>query len=688
MPGSMPELLAPAGHVEGFQAAVESGADAIYLGLKQLSARASAINFSLEEVALLVPYARKRHVAVYVALNSLVAASEVQETLDLLQSLSDMEVDGLIVQDPGIFYLVRRWFPKIKLHASTLTTAHNHAGVNQLARMGADRVVLARELGLEEIEQIASRTKVDLELFVHGALCFSYSGMCLASSYRGGHSGLRGRCVQPCRLQFRQGRKEGYFLSCSDFSALPLIPRLKRLRIASFKIEGRMKSADYIAQVVRAYRLVLDAAPGEEKAAIAQGQEWLTLSPSRRLTAGYLTADAGAQVLAPHRSGSSGLWAATVQEVSGGRATVLLRHDLCVGDRLRPESKESREEEWFEVRGLKTREGEDRPRGLSGERMILTGSAKLTPGARLFKVGRKAASPQALWKGVRREIQQPLKFRTRFQGGPDRGGRSLGSSPHRDRQAILVFKVGDVKDLMRSLELPVQQVMLTATPENLERMAKIKLVPRQKQKFSWSLPPLIAEKQMDYYRAAVAWYRKSGYTRWELNNWAHFDFFQDGDPKILTAGYRFNVRNLAALNCLADLHCERVVLSVEITRSELEILAQAPWPADPVLCVFAWPPLFASRLKPGLDEERPFFTPRKEAFRWRRKGEFSLIHADRPYNWFGHLDSFRSLGFHHHMVDLSEAPGEGMPPVESLLQSYMQGKSVPAQPLFNLDRRP
>ena len=238
---------------------MENGADAVYLGLKQLSARASATNFSLEELAVLLPFAHKRKVSIYVAVNSILTAGDVPRILDLLQALADLKVDALIVQDPGIFFLARQFFPSLRLHASTLMAIHNHAGVNQLERMGAQRVVLARELDLKEITEIATRTTVELEIFVHGALCYSYSGLCLASSFRGGHSGLQGRCVQPCRLPFKQGRKEGFYLSCNDLCLLPRLPDLKNLRIAAFKIEGRMKSADYIAQVVRAYRLVLDA---------------------------------------------------------------------------------------------------------------------------------------------------------------------------------------------------------------------------------------------------------------------------------------------------------------------------------------------------------------------------------------------------------------------------------------------
>jgi putative protease len=673
--------------VEGFLAAVENGADAVYVGLKQLSARASAVNFSLDELSLLVSFARKHRVALYVALNSQLAAHEVTQTLDLLQALSDLGVDGLIVQDPGVLTLARRWFPGIKLHASTLMGAHSHAGVSQLARMGAERVVLARELSLREIEQIAARTEVDLEMFVHGALCFSYSGLCLASSFRGGNSGLRGRCAQPCRLSFRQGRKEGYFLSCNDLCALPLLPRLKQMRIASFKIEGRMKSADYIARVVRAYRAVLDAPAESEPAAIDQARQWLSLAPSRKLTSGYLSGDAEREILAPHRSGSSGLWAATVREATGRSAVVVLRHALEVGDRLRPESLEGREEEAHEVKRLETLDGTSVARGEPGERLRMTSSATLKREMRLFRVGRGAVSPQASWRRVRAECPKPAGYRKKFKEPREGAGPPRGDIEPRRATPRLVIKVGDVKTLMQALDLPVQKVLLTAASANLERLAKIKLSPRQKQRFGWSLPALITEKQLDYYRAAVDWYVRTGFHDWEVNNWAHFDFLQGTASLSITAGYRLNLRNMAAMGCVADLGCGEAVLSLEITRGELEHLAGGPWPLAPIVCVHGWPPLFASRLKPGLDEDRPFFSPRKEPFYWARKGDFSFVYAERPFSWLDQLEFLRSKGFQAHLVDVSEGPEGERPSLESLFKAYHGFRAPKPQSHFNLDRR-
>ena len=408
-----PELLAPAGNIESFFAAVQSGADAVYLGLKKFSARATASNFSLEDLATLIPFAHKRGVRIYAALNSQIAATEIPELLDTLNALSSLKPDALIVQDAGIFHLVRRFFTNLKLHASTLTAVHNSAGVRALQLMGADRVVLARELNLGEIEKICSGTEAELEIFIHGALCYSYSGLCLASSFRGGRSGLRGECVQPCRLRFRQGKKEGFFLSCNDLCALPLIPRLKRLRIAGFKIEGRMKPAAYVADVVRAYRAILDAESGtEEKEALMLARELLAQAPSRRLTSGHLE-EAG-KILTPHRSGSSGAWSATVKSVLGSRVLVGLRSQIAKGDRLRPESSAGREEEAFSVSDIVDGAGKSVPYAQAGAQVYLDCSKPVRPGDRLFKVGTKSEPAAAIWKKIRKEVPQGIGFKSKF----------------------------------------------------------------------------------------------------------------------------------------------------------------------------------------------------------------------------------------------------------------------------------
>ena len=251
------ELLAPVGTLETFGAALDGGADAIYVGAPGFNARNLARDLRLEEIGAMIRHCHDLKKKLYIAANSLLLERELPLVIENLALLQELGPDALIVQDLGLIRLVRRYFPNLRLHASTLMTAHNSDAVQFLADQGCERVVLARELTLKEIGAIAGkRGGTELEVFIHGAMCFSYSGLCLFSSYLGGKSGLRGRCVQPCRRAYSTGGKgagakgstsagrkgEGgrYLFSMNDLTGLEAVSHLRELGISCLKIEGRL----------------------------------------------------------------------------------------------------------------------------------------------------------------------------------------------------------------------------------------------------------------------------------------------------------------------------------------------------------------------------------------------------------------------------------------------------------------
>lgn len=258
------ELLAPAGSYETMLAAIHAGADAVYAGGSRFSARAYADNFTDDELLRAIDYSHLKGKKIMLAVNTLLKNPEAEELCEWLSPFYEAGIDAVIIQDVGVFSALKRNFPDLPLHASTQMTITSAKGAKLLEQMGAKRAVLARELSLEEIRQIRKETTLELEAFVHGALCYSYSGKCLMSSLIGGRSGNRGKCAQPCRLPYRltlpDGRieKESYCLSLKDFCAIDRIPQMAKAGIQSFKIEGRMKQAEYTAGAVRIYRKYLD----------------------------------------------------------------------------------------------------------------------------------------------------------------------------------------------------------------------------------------------------------------------------------------------------------------------------------------------------------------------------------------------------------------------------------------------
>jgi putative protease len=347
-----PEILAPAGSLEAFFAALDSGADAVYLGLKEFSARAKAKNFTLADLERMLAYARSLQRRVYVTLNTLVKERELPQLVETLAALEAMAVDAVILQDLAVWRLARRHFPALELHASTQLTIHNVAGVRMLEQMGFTRVVLARELSLAEIAAIRAQTTIGLEHFVHGAHCFSLSGQCGFSSWLGGMSGNRGRCAQPCRRRYRHSGGDGYHFSPNDLSAIELLPELAAAGISSLKIEGRMKSAEYVASVVRAYRQVLDASAANRKAAVAAAKEQLKGSFGRLPTRGFLAGPAPADMVQPHLHGATGRMLGRLEVCAPGRMTFVTREALKKGDRLRVQPASDRPGTGFTIREL------------------------------------------------------------------------------------------------------------------------------------------------------------------------------------------------------------------------------------------------------------------------------------------------------------------------------------------------
>ncbi|MGB8216376.1 MAG: DUF3656 domain-containing protein [Candidatus Methanoperedens sp.] len=295
----IPELLAPVGSKEALIAAIENGADAVYFGGKVFSARQYASNFTREELEWAIDYAHVRGIKAYVTVNTLVKDSELEEACDYLQFLCNVGADAVIVQDLGLLRLLREQLPELPVHASTQMTIHNVEGVKFLQDMGVKRVVLARELTLDEIRRIKSRTGIEVETFIHGALCFSYSGQCLLSSMIGGRSGNRGYCAQPCRKKYRMNGIEGYLLSPKDLNMSEHIGALVGSGIDSFKIEGRMKRHEYVAGVVRVYRKLIDRYFESPKDFRVTEEEKHTLLQlfNRGFTTGYFFGNPGSNLM-------------------------------------------------------------------------------------------------------------------------------------------------------------------------------------------------------------------------------------------------------------------------------------------------------------------------------------------------------------------------------------------------------
>lgn len=335
------ELLAPGGSKESIYAAVQGGADAIYMGGSKFSARAYANNFNEEELIEVVNYCHIYNVKVYIAFNTVIKEEELDEALEYGKFLYEIGVDAIITQDMGLFKIIKEAIPDFEIHASTQMTIHNGEGALFLKNEGFQRIVLSRELSLDEIRYISKDLDIETEIFVHGALCISYSGQCLMSSVIGGRSGNRGRCAQPCRLPYtiisksRGQSREGYLLSPKDTCTIEEIKSLVESGTSSLKIEGRMKKPEYVSGVVTTYREAIDSVYDNKKFDIAPKKVMLNQLFNREgFSKAYLKGNIGRDMMAYNCPKNTGVFLGTVEK----DLTIKLQKDIRAQDGVRTDN--------------------------------------------------------------------------------------------------------------------------------------------------------------------------------------------------------------------------------------------------------------------------------------------------------------------------------------------------------------
>lgn len=345
------ELLAPAGNMENLKYAVMAGCDAVYLGLKKFGARAFSSNFSDSEFIEAVNYCHLYGVKVYVTLNTIIYDYEVEDFLETVDFIHKNNVDAVLIQDLGMLDLVRKTYPNLEVHASTQMHIHNLDGVKVLERLGIKRAVLARETSIDTIKHIKENSNIELEVFVHGALCVSYSGECLMSKFIGGRSGNRGECAGACRLSYDVVddnnnilNKNKYPISTKDLNTIYYIDKLIESGVASLKIEGRMKSREYVYMVVKLYRDTIDNYYKTGKV-IVNEDDLLKLKKifNREYTKGFLFNIKNNELINSYRPNHMGVNVGKVLNYKNGYATILLTDHVSIGSGLRVLSKNNKD---------------------------------------------------------------------------------------------------------------------------------------------------------------------------------------------------------------------------------------------------------------------------------------------------------------------------------------------------------
>ncbi|MDL2216298.1 U32 family peptidase [Desulfovibrio sp. OttesenSCG-928-M14] len=647
-----PEILAPAGDMPAALAALAAGADALYLGLKHFSARMQAENFATAELARLVDLAHSEGRRIYVAMNTLLRPGEAQKAYRLIKRLAcDARPDALIIQDPGLMALARQAYFDGELHFSTLANVTHQKALLAARSLGAVRVILPRELSLDEIALMNAACPPDmaLEIFVHGALCYCVSGRCWWSGYMGGKSGLRGRCVQPCRRVYEQKGRKGRFFSCQDLS-LDVATRelLGFEHLRSWKIEGRKKGPHYVYHVSRAYRLLRDAPDSQE--ARREALDLLALSLGRPGSRS-LFFDLGAPSPAAANKNaqtSSGLLCAAVLKDPDQRPLVRPRMSLLPGDLLRVGYED---EPWHATVRLASAAAE-------GKDLLLALPRGKRPkaGTPVFLIDRKDAELKkvlAAWTARLNARPKPracsdvagqlpaVPVPCKGQGKGKMPDIRLGASLPHGREAKKGLAPGTIRGLWLS-PAPLREVSKTLFG-----------------RISWWLPPVIWPGEEEVWQRLLRMAFVRGARHFVCNALWQEALFPDKTGLSLTAGPFCNLAGAFALDAAHRLGFGAALISPELGAEDILALPGAS--SLPLgLTLSGYWPVGLTRHQPGqVKQKEAFVSPKGENFWLRRYGGNVWIYPGWPMDLTAHRPALERAGYRF-FVHMDEHPPKGM----------------------------
>lgn len=687
----MTELLAPAGNVEALEAAIGEGADAVYLGLKTFNARLRSSNFAWREFEATVESLHRMGRKIYVTVNTVTEERETERLYRFLGYLNKIGPDGLIVQDFGVVRMCQEFFPDLELHASTQMNVASADAANLLSAQGLKRVVVARELGLQEIEKIKQNTNSEIEMFVHGALCVSESGLCQFSSFLGGKSANRGMCTQACRRIYNTemfgAEKHGYYFSPCDLQLIDHVPDLMKIGVDSFKIEGRMKSAEYVGAVTAAYRYVMDHWENDRKGAIAEGHRILSTDFARSKTDywyGYNDIpegvdNAGKKILNPNQAGGTGIYLGRIKGLREASSAEKKEYSSIVrklsddsdavkeapiqmalieggsydpdpGDSIRLHKKDDTGRTSHKVRLVKLDDKErhwiDVPAGFSQEDSVYLLQTK------------------AMSKRYKRILPQDLS-RFRKQPGPEKlpvldltplGKKELDWFPEGLYVEVSTTADAHAVQLLHPVRVIIELNNETTYDFRHKDLAEKPLLPYSKKMIIIALDPFVAEGNVDDLKKTLSILLEHGYRTFIVNNLAQITMLRGYKDVNLIAGPYLYTFNKWAVSFLENQNIMAVQMPFENSEKNLNLTFESPMERSRVLVpVFAYPTLFRMRFKLPKDYDFTFFSDKEGmGFKVNSTADGSFVMPEAPYSIIEKMEPLKSKGWKHLLIDFSK----------------------------------
>ena len=621
-----PELLLPAGNPEAFFAALEAGADAVYLGLEQFNARGRATNFSSRQLPALLCEARKKNVKVYIALNTVVKNKEIGKLTDLLALLNEAKPDAVIIQDWGVFYLARTFFTNLKIHASTQMGVHNSQGTQFLTEKGFARTVLARELTMKEIESVVNNTFSETEVFVHGALCYSFSGMCLFSSYTGGRGANRGICSQSCRRTYNDAEKQKFLFNLKDNQLLDLIPQLAKLGVTSLKVEGRMKPAEYVFRVGSAYRMVLDNSFRMDEA-----MQLLALDFGRQKTRWFAGGDLKDAVA---DDSSTGILVGLVENVSKDSLLISSSFPIENHYRLRFIHPDSGEPFHLVVKKVSRENGfyrinRDNLPVTRGSRVYLTKMQDIRFSSRVEESKQYKVTVNA---ELKKEIQEKIRT-VRKEPGDEKLYFRIGSA-----EWLKLINFAELDGLFLSFS---KQSWMQFNPAD-------EFIQQNRDKIFVELPRFIPEKSLVFYGQLIRKMVIHGLKSFVISHLSQKLMIPEG-CRIFTSENVY-VFNDATARFLENESIENFVYPFESDFETLESMNQK----NGIVPVYFFPELFYSRMPVKIENENSFSgDDTKSRYRRFRKNGLTVIVPEKAVSILQHKNKLSANGFTSFLIDVT-----------------------------------
>ncbi|MFC1566826.1 peptidase U32 family protein [bacterium] len=669
------ELLAPAGTKESFIAAIRAGADAIYVGTKNFNARLGAGNFNTYDLEVLINHAHQKNVKVYITLNTLIKHSEINDAVATVEEIYKLKPDAVILQDLGLSRIIADYFPDMRMHASTQMAVHNSMGANVLKDMGFERVILGRELSLSEVKSISKQSKIEVEIFCHGALCFCISGMCLFSSLIGGYSGNRGLCTQPCRRIWEGVDVRGYLFSPRDLALAEYVRKLKKTKVASLKIEGRMRSSEYVYKTVKAYRMLIDAKDSQFEEVLQEARLLLDNDYARKKSI-CIFQGRDDKLFEIKNAQCLGKEVGHITKIYGEKIEINANEELSSGDRVRISNPQTDNTKVFKLTDISK----------AGKNYVIE---QLLSG---FSIGNPvflAGSHAWNEKEIKKELNDI------FNNYNEKQEKTKSSNAYTsliarqwdekiERGKNIWLKIDDLEWLKFVDEMKPEFIIFSVNKNNINLFLKCaSKYEFNMKKVAVELTPFISQRDVVEFKHACWKFYEKGVNKFFLNNISHFKIVPDEAEKI--SGPWLYTMNAYSAKALKDYGVNKFTISWEHDVLNIARLCSSNLRQYLMLNIFGYPQITRSRMLKETDYKKVISDKKDIVLQEHNEADMNILIPEKPVMIFNAIEKMFKFGIRNFIIDLSYVkPSKNF--LNRLVENYVDGKNDTESFKFNFKR--